>query len=81
MIDVIFLVLTIAFVIVATLAALATNEHLAVGQSDGQQAGQLQRGRLPGISSTDRLVLLLAAGIELLSRSAPGPQSSRTRES
>ena len=79
MIDVIFLVLTIASVFVATLAALATTSASPTIRVTANKAGQLQRGHVRGNSNADRLVLLLAAGLELPARSATRPNITRVR--
>ena len=63
MVDMIFLEIALAFVIVATVATVATTERLTDSRGRCHQDSQWQPNRCP-LGGADRLVLLLAAGID-----------------
>jgi hypothetical protein len=69
MIDMIFLELAIAFVIVATLAAVATTSGSQTVRGVVNRTVNGSPNRCAGLGDPDRLVHLLAADLE--SRSAP----------
>jgi len=71
MVDMIFLELALALVIVATLAAVAPPAPRGPS-GHSQQGGQRQLYCCPRLGGDDRLVLLLATGIERLAWSVEG---------
>jgi hypothetical protein len=77
MIDMIFLEHAIAFVIVATLAAVATTSGSQTVRGVAQQDGQWQPNRCPGLGGADRLAHLLAA--DVTQGGTRGPPIASTR--